>query len=304
MSSHHYDHSSSKDNSIKRSPNTQKQQEFSNSTSSLTFSPAGLSALQGTVGNQAVQRLLSNSGVHQRQATSAQTNTSKKSVSQSGHVAKLVLHADTETANRSELTIAELQQALVGHSWVSLRYNNHASIPRTIPNPTQTLLRSGGTAFGFWPLVFRGLDFSEQAQNRMDRGHTPGTGTSTNPDHQGFSLSPLKNVPGRVEEPDTAHSPKASKEYDLTQTQVDDMLKYVQSKRHANYNLYTFNCTTFAAKCVESAGQTAPSGTTLGICLPNALYRDLYQMRKKGDASVAIASLGPGERHENAPKKQ
>ncbi|MBE9257573.1 DUF4157 domain-containing protein [Dolichospermum sp. LEGE 00246] len=213
-------------------------------------------------------------------------------------VAKLKLHADTETNNRSDLSFKELQNAQVGHSWVSLEYTDRKKIPKSIGQPTQGLLKSGSTAFGFWPLVTRASDFTTEEQQRIDHGQTPGAGASNNPAHRGFSMNPLKNVPGRVEEPDTAHTPKGTKEYDLTQAQVGSLISYVNSKRSANYNLYTFNCTTFAVESIRSAGQVAPSGSSWGICLPNALYKDLYQMKKRGDKSVTVAPLESGERHE------
>jgi len=218
-------------------------------------------------------------------------------------VATLTLNADTETANRSELTMQELQDAQVGHSWVTLQYHDAAAVPADIGEPTATLLGSGETAFGFWPLIMRAEAFSDEEQERLDQGQTPGAGASDNPAHQGFSLNPFKSVPGRVEEPDTAHQPKIGKSYDLTQAQVTSLMTYVNSKRSADYNLYTFNCTTFAVECVEQAGQAAPSGSIMGIALPNALYSDLYEMSKKGDSSVSVAPLGPDERHEDAPKK-
>jgi hypothetical protein len=213
-------------------------------------------------------------------------------------VAKLKLHADTETTNRSNLSFKELNEARVGHSWVSLEYTDRKKIPKSISEPTQGLLKSGSTAFGFWPLVTRASDFTTEEQQRIDRGQTPGAGASNNPAHRGFSMNPLKNVPGRVEEPDTAHTPKGTKEYNLTQTQVASLISYVNSKRSANYNLYTFNCTTFAVESIRNAGQVAPSGSSWGICLPNALYKDLYQMKKRADKSVTVAPLESGERHE------
>ncbi|WP_199328562.1 eCIS core domain-containing protein [Anabaena azotica] len=214
-------------------------------------------------------------------------------------VAKLKLHADTETVNRSDLTLQELiKEARVGHSWISLEYTNKKQIPPTIGEPTQTLLKSGSTAFGFWPLVNRASNFSAEEQSRIDQGQTPGAGASTNPMHTGFSLNPFKNVPGRVEEPDTAHTPKGTKEYNLTQIEVGSLLNYVNSKRNAKYNLYSFNCTTFAVEAVRSAGKAAPSGSLWGICLPNALYKDIYQMYKAGDKSVTVAPLEPNERHD------
>lgn len=213
-------------------------------------------------------------------------------------VAKLKLHADTETTNRSNLSFKELNEARVGHSWVSLEYTDRKKIPKSISEPTQGLLKSGSTAFGFWPLVTRASDFTTEEQQRIDRGQTPGAGASNNPAHRGFSMNPLKNVPGRVEEPDTVHTPKGTKEYNLTQTQVASLISYVNSKRSANYNLYTFNCTTFAVESIRSAGQVAPSGSSWGVCLPNALYKDLYQMKKRADKSVTVAPLESGERHE------
>ena len=213
-------------------------------------------------------------------------------------VAKLKLHADTETTNRSNLSFKELKDARVGHSWVSLEFADRKKIPKSISEPTQGLLKSGSTAFGFWPLFTRASDFTTEEQQRIDHGQTPGAGASNNPAHTGFSMNPMKNVPGRVEEPDTAHDPNVTKEYDLTLTQVGSLISYVNSKRSANYNLYTFNCTTFAVESIRSAGQVAPSGSSWGICLPNALYKDLYQMKKRGDKSVTVAPLKSGEHHE------
>jgi hypothetical protein len=37
-------------------------------------------------------------------------------------------------------------------------------------------------------------------------------------------MNPMKNVPGRVEEPDTAHDPNVTKEYDLTLSQVGSLI--------------------------------------------------------------------------------
>lgn len=225
-------------------------------------------------------------------------NSQQKTENPDESVATLKLHTDTETANRSELTLAELQNAQVGHAWVSLEYNNKVQVPEHIQEPTKTLLKSGGTAFGFWPLIMRADQFTEEEQERLDQGYTPGAGASVNPVHRGFSLNPLKWVPGRVEEPDDAHQPKATKAYDVNQNEVTSLLSYVDSKRNADYNLYRFNCSTFALESVKSAGQAVPSGSVMGIALPNGIYRDLYQMSKKGDKSVTLAPLLPGERHE------
>ncbi len=69
------------------------------------------------------------------------------------------------------------------------------------------------------------------------------------------------------------------------------MLQYVDQSRNKNYNLYKYNCTTFAIKSVKAAGQNAPSGSGYGvICSPNALYKELYQESKK-DGHVNVSPL-------------
>ena len=100
-------------------------------------------------------------------------------------VAELKLNADTETLNRSEMTHEELENAQVGHAWVSLTCDNARAAPASLGQPTKGLVKAGGTAM-------KGL----------------------------------------------------------------------------------------------------------GVCFPNALYRDLYQLQKKGDAAVTTKSLDAGERHE------
>lgn len=217
---------------------------------------------------------------------------------QGGPVATLNIHADTETVNRSELTMAELQNAQVGHSWVSLSYHDPSMVPAGLGNPTDGLLKSGGTSMGFWPLIMRAQGWTTPEQDNIDQGYTPGAGASQDPTHTGFSLNPLKDVPGRVEEPDNAHSPKATKAYEIQQTDVESMMTYVNGNRGHSYNLYGYNCTTFAVEAVNAANQNAPSGSNLGICLPNALYKDIYEMQKNGDSSVTTAPLQPGETNE------
>lgn len=226
---------------------------------------------------------------------------------QGEEVAKLKIHSDTETADRSKLTFSELQQARVGHSWISLEYNDPNAVPDTVPEPTKSLIQMGYASFGFWPLINRTGDMTlpDDAQQRVDAGLTPGSGTSNDTAHRGFSLNPFKWVPGRVEEPDLSHAPKGTKTYSLNQEEVNKLLAYVSSKRNSDYNLYKFNCTTFAVDAVKAAGKAAPSGTMLGgICLPNALYRDLYEMQQRGDTDVQLADLQEGETHGKPLKKK
>lgn len=219
-------------------------------------------------------------------------------------VAKLKLHSDTETVDRSKLSLRELMGAQVGHSWVSLEYNDPTQVPEEIAPRTKALLEAGFASFGFWPLINRTGDFTlpEQSQKMVEAGLTPGSGTSDNPEHRGFSLNPFKWVPGRVEEPDMAHQPKGTIEYSLNMQELQNMLAYVEQKKNSDYNLYRYNCTTFAVDAVKAAGKNAPGGSMMGICLPNALYADMYERSKEGDGSVTLAPLAEGERNET-PKK-
>jgi hypothetical protein len=222
-----------------------------------------------------------------------------------GSVAKLKLHADTETVDRTKLSLGELMNAQVGHTWISMTYNDPTTIPADMKEPARSLVEMGYGSWGFWPLINRTGDhtYPEQSQKMVDMGLTPGSGTSDNPEHVGFSKNPFKWVPGRVEEPDMAHQPKGTIEYDLSQTQVDSLMKYIDTKRNANYNLYSFNCTTFGVDAVKAAGKSGPSGSMMGICLPNALYKDMYEQSEAGDKSVTLAPLAEGET-QDAPKKK
>jgi hypothetical protein len=218
-------------------------------------------------------------------------------------VAKLELNADVETADRTKLSLEDLAEAKVGHAWVSLRYNDPAKVPDHLPNPSHDLLKGGGTAMGFWPLIHRAEEWGvdgkatdPEMRERMDKGETPGAGASPNPEHTGFSLNPFKSyVPGRVEEPDTAHAAKGLMTYELTQKQVDRLMGYVDSKRSAQYSLFFYNCTNFAVEAVQAAGHAPPDASAFGICMPNALYKSILELKQQGDADAMTTPLEPGE---------
>jgi hypothetical protein len=140
---------------------------------------------------------------------------------------------------------------------------------------------------GFWPLIHRppaypgGVPHPE-LQLRLDEGWTAGAGNSPDPAHQGFALNPFNSyVPGRVEEPDDAHHPLVSQPYELTQSQVDSLLGYVDGRRHSRYSLCFYNCTTFASQAVQSTGHQPPSSSTLGVHYPNALYNGITRPRRR-----------------------
>ena len=241
-------------------------------------------------------------------------------------VATLSLNVYTETFSRSHISFEELADRQVGHTWISLDFEDRKSALQelNLKNPTRRLVRNeGGTSMGFWPLKYRGEAFRPEAERdaryttdrERARGYTPGAGASRDQAHEGYDshqilkgsntlqdqaherYEPEKSVPGRVEEPDRAHQDdiKISKKYKLTYDQVKSMLGYVDASRNKDYHLRNYNCTTFAIEAVKYAGQTAPSGSFLDICYPNALYKELYQKHKndKNDKSISVADINP-----------
>ncbi len=226
-------------------------------------------------------------------------------------VATLTVKADTETVDRTKLTYKELMAAQVGHAWITLTYHDVSKVPATVGAPTQALLRAGGTSMGMWPQVYRPEQFDPNyaartgqmaayraAQQRIAAGQTTAAGGVNDPNARGFSTNPFNSyVPGRVDEPDTAHTAKGQIQYQLTQAQVDALLGYVNSKRGAQYSLYFFNCTTFAVQAAQAAGQSPPSGAMFGvICLPNALYAGILAAEQHGDPNATTTALGTVER--------
>jgi hypothetical protein len=229
-------------------------------------------------------------------------------------VAELDLNADVETVDRTDITLQELKNANVGHAWITLRYLDPAAVPGTLDLLTRNLLTKNGAApMGFWPLIHRSVEWTpgtthaKVIQDRLKEGYTPGAGASANRTHTGFSFNPMTSVPGRVEEPDTAHAPKGTKTYTLSQPKVDSLMQWVGTKRNAAYNLYNFNCTSFAVGAVRAAQCEPPSATLsgmsmTGVTLPNALYKSILEMKQAGDSTATTTPLGIGET-EPSPKK-
>lgn len=219
-------------------------------------------------------------------------------------VATLRLLTFTETLNPNFLTLRNLRNAQVGHTWLELSYDDPEEVPEDIGPPTRDLLSGDGTAFGFWPLVNRtaGLDPDSaeyasvlgDAPERQSRGFTPGRGL-TEEQLGGFSTEVFASfVPGRVEEPDDSHKgdETATQEFWLSEAEASSLMRYVNSKRSAPYSLFKYNCTTFAIEAVQAAGHSAPSASVLGVKLPNALRRELFTQEKEagllGDPTITV----------------
>lgn len=236
---------------------------------------------------------------------------SKTKKDASKKAATLSLNVFTETRIRSQILPGELMDGQVGHTWISLKFDNPKSAVTSLDldNPTRTLVeKEGETSMGFWPLKYRPNAFIQENKRALyyttdeerTLGYTPGAGASRDKSHSGCRGQSLpwkvKNIPGRVEEPDRAHQDevKVKKEYDLTYEQVKAMLGYVNSSRNKDYHLYNYNCTTFAVEAVKAAGQTASNCSSSGICLPNALYKELYQDHKR-DKQIYVTPLQPSD---------
>jgi hypothetical protein len=84
--------------------------------------------------------------------------------------------------------------------------------------------------------------------------------------------------------PDRAHegAEKGSQTWELTQAEVDAVIRYAESKRGAQYSVYFYNCTTFGVEAVAAAGKSAPSSGHAGIMYPNALYNGIKERQQKG----------------------
>ncbi len=264
-----------------------------------------------------------------------------EAASDAQQVAEVYLNVDTETKSRSSSTMGELLHNQVGHTWLSIKPIG-GQLPEDLYNlvepVTRTLIDSHGeTAVGFWPLLTRekrtnGKKMSDatSAKNieenarlkaelsvRTQKGYTQGSGTITREQAQNHSLHSVeigRDTDGRVEEPDDTHTPKGRKVYRITRKQFRDMYRYIQTHRTHKYNLYSYNCTTFADHALKAAGQTV---NIVGKTMPTSLYEGLYreakahekaaQKAKKrgqtiGKSDVELLKLAEGESHRKRGK--
>jgi hypothetical protein len=192
-------------------------------------------------------------------------------------VAKLHYLVDVDV---KDLGLKDLKEGRVGHTWISLEYNDPAAVPESVAPSHRGLLADGGKysdPMGFWPKFW--ID---------DEGVRRG----------GYSTNVFKShVPGEVRHPDRAHegAEKAVQTWSLTQKEVDDVLAYAESKRNAEYSVFFYNCTTFGRDAVKAAGKTPPSSSTVGICFPNAAYDGIKKNQDKGIGTTSVTDIDSGE---------
>lgn len=199
-------------------------------------------------------------------------------------VGKLHLMVDLESRH---IGIAEMKAGSVGHTWVSLEYNQPDRVPSVTPAKHRTALRNGGKyadSMGFWP-------------------DTEGLHTA-NGEGVGYSTKYFKSwVQGHMRNPDEAHQgmEKATMSYPVTYSQMLQAIQYGESKAAAQYSVYSYNCTTFARGMVKAAGHSAPSMATAGICLPDKAYDMILGYAKKGkEGAEVMGGVGNNEAYVNA----
>jgi len=107
--------------------------------------------------------------------------------------------------------------------------------------------------------------------------------------------APWKSIPGKVRHPDDAHSPNAMQTTPITEDVAGKVRDAANAKEGSpgNYNLFTYNCTTFAAQMAKIAGAPVPSFSTLGIANPNSLFSGIEASNKSAGKDPMEQPLPP-----------
>ncbi len=112
--------------------------------------------------------------------------------------------------------------------------------------------------------------------------------------------APWKSVPGKVLHPDEQHVANAQHTYEIDAEKAQKVTKAANAKESSPgmYNLFSYNCTTFAIEMARAAGVSPPSGTLVGIANPNSIYQGIVKMNANqgldpmGQQQVESASEG------------
>lgn len=107
--------------------------------------------------------------------------------------------------------------------------------------------------------------------------------------------APWKSVPGKVLHPDDQHSPNGVMTTSISQEKADAVEKAANAKEASPgmYNLFTYNCTTFATDLAKLAGAPVPSFSMLGIANPNALFAGVESANKARELTPMETPLPP-----------
>jgi hypothetical protein len=151
-------------------------------------------------------------------------------------VGEVDLCAFVSSDNRTHLTMDDLRNQALGHSFLRFRARNGA--PAWLPP---------ATSFGFWPTA-------NPKMNPVD-SYVPGQVQEPDPD-------------------ETAATGWMT--YPLTEPQAKGLFAYKDAHKRADYSIFYFNCTTFAERAIAAAGQAVPdSGALFAGTLPSQVNMGL-----------------------------
>lgn len=124
------------------------------------------------------------------------------------------------------------------------------------------------------------IKIQEPGQNEDSYGFWPanlGAGGGFDPSQ------PWKSVAGEVRHPDTSHKPKQEMSEMTDAAGLAEGIKYAGDNASTNYNLLTYNCTSFARQFFKKAtGVSAPSAGFIGLAEnPNWLADGIEKRNKK-----------------------
>jgi hypothetical protein len=106
---------------------------------------------------------------------------------------------------------------------------------------------------------------------------------------------PWQSVQGKVLHPDEQHSPNALQTTAISEEQAKKVEDAANAKEASPgmYNLFTYNCTTFAADMARLAGAPVPSFSTLGIANPNSLFSGIEAANQERGLTPMETPLPP-----------
>ncbi|HEY0711082.1 MAG TPA: hypothetical protein VGF45_00290, partial [Polyangia bacterium] len=140
-------------------------------------------------------------------------------------------------------------------------------------------------------------DLPDDWQTRYPDHYWPLKNPARNPlgHHLGFNnhgrpISAPETVPGAVEimgrRAVADLGPTAVQSYDLRQSEVENLLQFVEQTRGRDYNLLTHNCTTWAVQAVQAAGQRPPDSRMGTVANPASLYAGIRDNERRGDGGA------------------
>jgi hypothetical protein len=185
-----------------------------------------------------------------------------------------------------QISLSNLIQARLGHSWISLWFDDETHVPLDLPPPIQGRMEATAgkkeakiyDTFGFYPDSWRD-----------EQGQVQG----------GISYNPFNSyVPGHVSTPDQqfAGREKASQTWEITQDQARAVLAYVVAHAGAQYSFFHYNCTTFASEAVAAGGESAPENLVGGVAVPTEVFESIRKLQNSGEGTTMVMDFESGQK--------